>query len=134
MGQVVADTHAAVWHLFGSSRLSTAARAAFEQTTLAGDSILVPTISIVEVCYLVEKGQFQIGILRRLLQELSTPGSLLVAVALDLDIVRAVEQIPRHLVPEMPGRVVAATALQRGLPLVTSDLRIRATTNVTTIW
>jgi PIN domain nuclease of toxin-antitoxin system len=51
MGQVVADTHAAVWHLFGSSRLSTAARAAFEQTTLAGDSILVPTISIVEVCY-----------------------------------------------------------------------------------
>lgn len=134
MGPVVADTQAAVWHLFGSNRLSAAARSAFEQATLAGDSILLPTISTVEVCYLVEKGRLPAGVLARLLQELTSPTSLLVPVPLDLGIARAVEQIPRDMVPEMPDRIIAATALHLGLPLVTSDLRIRATTVITTIW
>ena len=34
----------------------------------------------------------------------------------------------------MPDRIIAATALSLGLPLVTADTEIRKLTNITTIW
>jgi len=34
--------------------------------------------------------------------------------------------LPRDLVPEMPDRIIAATALHLGLPLVTRDRRLQA--------
>ncbi|HLA78333.1 MAG TPA: hypothetical protein VJU18_12195 [Vicinamibacteria bacterium] len=41
-------------------------------------------------------------------------------------IARCVALIPRESVPDMPDRIIAATALQVGVPLVTRDGRIRA--------
>ena len=61
------------------------------------------------------------------------PDSGLAVVSLDLSIARALRRIPRAVVPEMPDRIIAATALYLGLPLVTRDLRIRSA-DITTIW
>ena len=41
-------------------------------------------------------------------------------------------QIPRDVVPDMPDRIIAATALSNSLPLVTRDLKIRALTTIQT--
>ena len=38
------------------------------------------------------------------------------------------------IVPDMPDRIVAASALALGLPLVTKDLNIRRLANLKTIW
>jgi len=46
----------------------------------------------------------------------------------------AIRQIPGETVPEMPDRIIAATALSLNLPLVTRDLKIQALTNLKTIW
>lgn len=133
MSAIVADTHAVLWSLFDPIRLSRAAQAAIDGATQAGSPIYVATISVVEVIYLVEKGRLPLVVLTTLMQELSDPQGNLVPVSLDLAIAHSLEAIPRDAVPDMPDRIIAATALYLGLPLVTRDAKIRSA-NVTTIW
>jgi predicted nucleic acid-binding protein len=52
---------------------------------------------------------------------------------LDLAVARALQRIPRDEVPDLPDRVIAATALALDMPLVTRDAKIR-TANILTIW
>jgi predicted nucleic acid-binding protein len=47
--------------------------------------------------------------------------------------VEAMAQIPRDVVPDLPDRMIAATAVHLGLPLVTADHRIRAA-SLATVW
>jgi PIN domain nuclease of toxin-antitoxin system len=57
MAAVVADTHAAVWYLTGNPKLSVVAARALDEASASGDPILIPSISLVELTYLVEKGR-----------------------------------------------------------------------------
>ena len=51
----VADTHTAIWHLFGDVRLSKAA-ATFNDTRLShGGGIPISSVTLAEIVYLVEK-------------------------------------------------------------------------------
>jgi PIN domain nuclease of toxin-antitoxin system len=133
MPALVTDTHALMWYFLDPGRLSAKALAALDQATAACDPICLPTIAIVEVCYLVEKGKLPRAAFQRLIIELEQEPSRLTLISLDSNIARAVEQIPRHLVPDMPDRIIAATAFHLGLPLVTRDAQIRST-SITTIW
>jgi predicted nucleic acid-binding protein len=69
-----------------------------------------------------------------LLTAASQPDSGVVIVPLDRSISLAVRQIDRAIVPEMPDRIIAATALHLNCPLVTRDHKIQAFTGITTIW
>jgi PIN domain nuclease of toxin-antitoxin system len=133
MSAVVADTHAVLWLLFSPQRLSANALSALQAAIQAGEPIYVAAISVVEVTYLVEKGKLPQFVLGRLITELSQPNSGLVVVALDLPIAQTLQQILRTDVPDMPDRIIAATALYLGLPLVTRDRQIQSA-NLTTIW
>jgi predicted nucleic acid-binding protein len=55
------------------------------------------------------------------------------AVPVTVEVARATEHIPRSIVPDLPDRIIAATALVLGLPLVTADRQIRAAP-IPTIW
>jgi PIN domain nuclease of toxin-antitoxin system len=133
MNAVVADTHIVVWYLSTPDELSPKALAALDAADATGGPIYVASVSVVEVAYLVEKGRLPETVWDRLIGELSRPDSGLVVIPLDLPVAQALRRIPRAVVPEMPDRIVAATALYLGLPLVTRDLRIRSS-DVTTIW
>ena len=50
-----ADTHTALWYLFGDQRLSHPAREFMDQAGLKGQKIVVSVISLVEILYLIEK-------------------------------------------------------------------------------
>ena len=50
------------------------------------------------------------------------------------EIADEVENIPRSTIPDMPDRIIAATALHLNLPLVTKDHKIQAVTSIQTIW
>jgi len=48
-------------------------------------------------------------------------------------VVEALTRVPRTHVPDMPDRIIAATALHLGLPLMTRDRSIQRA-GVRTIW
>jgi PIN domain nuclease of toxin-antitoxin system len=126
-----ADTHAIVWALLGDSRLSPAARKAM--TVGSADQIAISAISLVEILYLEERHRLPPGLFSRLIAELATPGSTLAEVAVAGGVVQAMLAVQRADVPDMPDRIIAATAVHLGVPLITRDHKIRAS-GITTIW
>lgn len=133
MSSLVLDTHTTVWSLVDRGRLSVAAAAAIETANASNSPVFVPTICIVEITYLVEKGRLPGAVRTRLLAALEDPESNLAVAALDLDIADRLEHVERDHVPDMPDRIIAATAVHLGLPLVSRDRKIRAS-SVMTIW
>ena len=127
------DTHAIIWFLFRRMRLSTPARAAIERSESAGERIQVSTISIIEVRYLIEKSRLPETEYEDLVLAFHDPLLNLGLLPIDLDVALAVERIPRDVVPDLPDRIIAATALTYNLPLVTADHKIRAA-GIPTIW
>ena len=60
MSDVVTDTHALIWYLEDSPRLSAAADRVFKQCDRGEITIYIPTISLLEVTYLQEKDRYHL--------------------------------------------------------------------------
>ncbi|WP_414624583.1 type II toxin-antitoxin system VapC family toxin [Calothrix sp. CCY 0018] len=134
MTSVVADTHTLIWYVFDLQKLSEIALTTLERAVDTGNPIYVSAITIVEIAYLVEKGRFAQEVLTRILNALDDPNVGIMLIPLDRNISGAIVQIDRGTVPDMPDRIIAATAFSLSIPLVTRDSRIRALTTITTIW
>jgi len=94
---------------------------------------MIPTVCIVEATYLVEKSRVDAQALLQLDLAVNAPGSAFEASPLTTEIAFRLSEIPRSTVPDLPDRIIAATALTLGMPLVTRDGKIRAL-NIATIW
>jgi PIN domain nuclease of toxin-antitoxin system len=129
----VADTHAALWYPLGSPRLSAHDRAFMDAAAHEGDTVALSTISLAEIVYLVEKNRMAESAYHDLQTALSAADFVLEEVPLTGAIVEAMRQVPRADVPDLPDRVVAATALHFAAPVISRDGRIRASA-ITTIW
>lgn len=133
MSAVVIDTHILLWYLFDATKLSPAAAQALLQAEADSASIYVPAMSVVELRYLVEKKSFTEAHYQVVLNVLRDPLQLPTVAPIDLDTADQMMHIPRVVVPELPDRVIAATAFHLQLPLITADTKIRALTNITII-
>jgi PIN domain nuclease of toxin-antitoxin system len=125
-GQVLADTHALIWYLFADERLSSEARSAFHGAIAAGFPILVSAISIIEIIYLEEKHRIPVGAAERIRRACEVEKPSIEVVAIDSDLAHGIRQIARAHVPDMPDRIIAATAVALGVTLVTRDAKIVA--------
>jgi len=130
---VVLDTHAIVWYLSRSDQLSAVALHKIERSVQAGESVFLSAISLGELIYLSEKGRLPPSALVKLEEELQAADSSMVVVPLDSAVAEAVAQISRSAVPDMPDRIIAATAAHLGVPLVTRDRQVQAA-GIDTIW
>jgi PIN domain nuclease of toxin-antitoxin system len=61
------------------------------------------------------------------------PDFVLEEAPLTAEVIEAMRQVPRADVPDLPDRIVAATALYFGVPLISRDGRIRAS-DIHTVW
>jgi len=129
----VLDTHAAIWYFHRSRELSRVALQSIRRAIEAGKPVYVSAISLVETIYLVERGRFPLEALQRLKAGLKDAATGLLVHPVDEDVAQAVQDVLRTVVPDMPDRIIAATALHLGLPLVTRDQRIQAA-GIKTIW
>ena len=133
MGAVAVDTHAIVWYLNDDPRLSSSASEVLDRATAEGELIYVPSVCLVELTYLIEKGRIPKAARERLVRALDDPATPCRLAPLDRTVADALELVSRGEVPDLPDRIVCATALALGVPLVTRDGKIRAS-QVQTIW
>ena len=129
----IADTHAVIWYLLDSPRLSNRAAAEFERCQTAAMLIGVSSMTIIEIVYLIEMNripEMTLGLLKERLQQAGAP---LEIIPITHDIASAVQLVPRNQVPDLPDRVIAATAVCLGVPLISRDGKIRVS-DVDTIW
>ena len=131
--RLVADTHALLWYLYNDPRLSTTAGTLMDATDTAGDQIAISAIVLAEVVYLIEKNRIDTAALDRILAAFNRKDSTLVEIPLDCWIIQAMRRIDRARVPDLPDRIVAATALHLGVPVISRDRKIQSST-IATIW
>ena len=129
----VADTHAALWYLFGDPRLSAHAKEFINQSAANRCSIEISPISLAEIVYLVEKNRVASSAVDDLRSALANPNHVFKEAPFTSDVVNAMRQVSREEVPDMPDRIVAATAICFGVPVISRDGRIRAS-KVQTLW
>ncbi|MBP6824135.1 MAG: PIN domain-containing protein [Acidobacteria bacterium] len=132
---VVADIHAIIWYVDSPTDLSQAATSAMDAS--ANDPIqriFLSAISLIEMQYLVEKGKIKPTILPKILAEIDNPQPIIEVVSIDRQVIDHLALVPRLTVPDMPDRIIGTTALLLNLSLVTADTKIRALSNIVTVW
>ncbi|MEA5511967.1 type II toxin-antitoxin system VapC family toxin [Crocosphaera sp. UHCC 0190] len=134
MTGIVIDTHVLIWYVFDINRLSDKALTRLDNAVNNNELMYLSAISLIEIIYLVEKGRIADEVLTRVLKAIESSKSNLFLVPLDKNIALTLQEIDRIIVPEMPDRIIAATALYLQLPLITRDLKIQALSNIQVIW
>ena len=129
----VADTHTVIWYTFDDARLSKRARAFLDDAATAGHHVGVSAITLAEMVYLGEKGRIHTDALTRLVASLDNQENVLLEIPFDRHIALALSLVDRKAVPDLPDRIIAASALYMGVPLVTRDSKIRLS-DVETVW
>jgi PIN domain nuclease of toxin-antitoxin system len=129
----VLDTHAAIWYLLDTKNLSEKVFSLIDGAAASGVPTYISAISLVEVVYLVERGRVAADAFERIVRELGQNNPAFKVLPLDFNVASALRSISRDAVPDMPDRIIAATALHLGLPLVTRDRRLQAA-GIDTIW
>lgn len=131
--RVVADSHAIVWYVQGSPRLSQRAQSALSEAETSG-GIVVSVATLVDLWYVTQTTQ---GVTT---DDLSSLRSTMVASpnvdlhAIDVAVADAAVSIPRDVLGDPWDRFILATARALELPLVTRDSRIQKTELVETVW
>jgi len=129
----VADTHAALWYLLGSPRLSVTARRFMDNAAAAGYDIVLSPISLAEIIYLVEKNRLPASAYEDLKAALADHDYVIEEAPFNGEIVEVMLKVSRAEVPDMPDRIVAATGIHFGVPVISRDGRLRSS-SVNTIW
>ena len=95
--------------------------------------IAVSAITLAEVVYLSEKGRIPVSTMEAMVKALRRPDGALEEIPLDAAIVEHMSSVGRREVPDLPDRIIAATALYFGVPVISRDREIRSS-GLTTIW
>jgi len=133
MIRAVADTHAIIRYLFEDKRLSRVAKEFMDDAAKSGEQIGISAISLTEIVYLVEKEKINPETLERLLQSIEAGNAALVEVPVTGKIASRTREVSRDMVPDMPDRIIAATALELSVPIISRDGKIKAS-GLKTIW
>jgi PIN domain nuclease of toxin-antitoxin system len=131
--RVVADTHAIVWYLQGSQRLSAAANAALAEAE-ATDGIVVSVATLVDLWYVTQTTRAVTGADLTRLRDRLASSSAVALEPIDIAIVDATTSIPRDDLTDPWDRFIVGTARALAIPLVTRDGSIRNAALVPTIW
>ena len=134
MKEFVTDTHALLWHILQSKRLSQKAALVFNQADENEARIYIPNIVLVEIVYLMEKTRIPNESLGNLIKLLDINPNNYRITQIGVSTIRAMQSLQRQSIPDMPDRIIAATALELGLPLITKDSKIIKANVVEIIW
>lgn len=118
---------------FSDPRLSVNAKAFIDQAVSEKNQIGVSSITLVEIVYLSEKNRLFPDTFEQVTTLLGDVKSVWQEIPLDRQVAEAMKAVDRAKVPDMPDRIIAATAILYNVPVISKDSKIQAS-NVITIW
>ena len=129
---ILVDTHVVVWLALEPAKISRKARAVVEETRQTGEGIAISDMTLLEIAMLESKGRIKLNAsLETFLTEVEV--RFIILPITGRVCVRALG-LPATYPNDPADRVIGATALVEGIPLVTADDGIQRSKALPTIW
>lgn len=134
MRSFVVDTHPLVWHLTADTRLGPQGSDLFQAADRGDVRLIVPGIVLIEIIYLAEKRRLPANLVSQVTALLEPPTINYQLAPLDLPVIKRLETVDRSFVPDLPDRIVVATALRWDLPLISRDAAFSRVAELNLVW
>ena len=129
---ILLDTHVVIWLALEPGRISKRARAAIQETRQRGEGLAVSDITLLEIATIENKGRIKLNAsLEAFLAEIE---ARFIVLPITGRICVSALALPAAYPRDPADRVIGATALVEGLPLITADDGIRRSKSLKTIW
>ncbi len=129
---ILLDTHVVAWLAFDPSRLSRKAISAIDKARSGGEGLAICDITLMELAALVRKGRIHLDIsLESFLREVEARFVVLPITGRACVLALG---LPATYPKDPADRIIGATALAEGAPLLTADQNIRRSGALATIW
>ena len=129
---ILVDTHVVVWLAFDQDQLSRTARTAINNTRKNASGLAISDITLLELATLASKDRIHLDIsLESFLQEVE---SRFIVLPMSGRVCARAMGLPGTYPKDPADRIIGATALVEGLPLLTADRQIRRSKAVQTVW
>lgn len=129
---ILVDTHVVLWLAFSSEKISRRAHAAIEESRRNAQGLAISDITLLELATLAHKGRIHLEIsLENFLTEVESRFAVL---PMNGRICTRSLQLPPAYPKDPADRIIGATSLVLGFPLITADEAIHQSKSLQTIW
>ena len=129
---ILVDTHIVIWLAFEEVRLSKTARTAILDARLKGEGVAISDISLFELARALNRERSHLSI--SLESALAEVEQRFVVLPINSRISLRALGLPPTYPKDPADRIIGATALVEGIPLITADREIRNSRALPTIW
>lgn len=129
---ILLDTHVVAWLALEPGKISKKARVVIEETRHTGQGLAISDITLLEIATIESKGRIRLNAsLETFLTEIE---ARFVVLPITGRVCVKAMGLPASYPKDPADRVIGATALVGGIPLVTADEGIRRSKALRTIW